>query len=245
MLRDRMSWSPPVSSVYGILQARVLQWIAMPFSRGSSWFRDWTWVACIAGRVFTIWASGGSDDLLSLTNYTFIQPTRSGSVSCEVPVPFPWVLVHARFCLWPRRVESLFPPFLWKSCNEIPLAFKVKFPGDSLSLCWMPWLGIQRGIWPGTQNLRSSGRTSLILIVLQFVGHPPSGYGIWFYHDCAPPTISLWLLLCLWTWIIFFLMASSVFLSMVVQQLVATLVASRREMSARPSTPPAWTNAYL
>ena len=53
MLRDPMYWSPPVSSVYGILQARVLQWIAMPFSRGSSWSRDWTWVSCIAGGVFT------------------------------------------------------------------------------------------------------------------------------------------------------------------------------------------------
>ena len=233
MLRDPMSWSPPVSSVYGILQARVLQWIAMPFSRGFSWSRDWTWVACIAGRVFTIWASGNSDYLLSLTNYTFIQPTRSGSVSCEIPVPFPWVLVHARFCLWPLRVESLFPPFLWKSCNEIPLAFKVRFPGDALSLCWIPWLGIQRGIWPGAQNLH-----------IQFVGHPPSVYGIWFYHDCAPPTIFVASSLSL-DMDYLFLMASSIFLSMVVQQLVATLVASQREMSGCPSTLPLWTNAYL
>ena len=36
------------------------------------------------------------------------------------------------------------------------------------------------------------------IIVLQFVGHPPGGCGIWFYPDCAPPTVSLWLL-CLWT----------------------------------------------
>ena len=36
------------------------------------------------------------------------------------------------------------------------------------------------------------------------MNHPPSSYGIWFYCDCAPPTISLWLLLCLWLWGIFF-----------------------------------------
>ena len=42
------------------------------------------------------------------------------------------------------------------------------------------------------------------IIVLQFVSHPPSGYGIWFYCDCAPPTISLRLLLCIWMWGIFF-----------------------------------------
>ena len=36
---------------------------------------------------------------------------------------------------------SLFPPVLWKSYNQIPLAFKVRFPGDSQSLCWIPRLG--------------------------------------------------------------------------------------------------------
>ena len=42
------------------------------------------------------------------------------------------------------------------------------------------------------------------IIVLQFVDHPRGGYGIWFYHDCAPPTGLLWLLLCLCMWGIFF-----------------------------------------
>ena len=40
--------------------------------------------------------------------------------------------------------------------------------------------------------------------VLQFVSHPPNSYGIWFYCDCASPTVSLWLLLCLCIWRIFF-----------------------------------------
>ena len=51
------------------------------------------------------------------------------------------------------------------------------------------------------------------------MGHPLGGYGIWFYHDCAPPTISLWLLLCLWMWDIFFLVGSSILLSMFNSQL--------------------------
>ena len=42
--------SPPGSSLHGILQARILGWIAAPFSRGSSQPRDWTQVSCIAGR---------------------------------------------------------------------------------------------------------------------------------------------------------------------------------------------------
>ena len=41
----------------GILQARILEWVAMPSSRESSQHRDWTHVSCIAGGFFTIWAT--------------------------------------------------------------------------------------------------------------------------------------------------------------------------------------------
>ena len=51
-LCDTMDRSPPGSSVHGILQARILGWVALPFSRGSSWPRDQTWVAPMAGRLF-------------------------------------------------------------------------------------------------------------------------------------------------------------------------------------------------
>ena len=47
--------SPPGFSVHWILQARILEWVAISFSRGSSWSRDRTWVSWIAGRFFTIW----------------------------------------------------------------------------------------------------------------------------------------------------------------------------------------------
>ena len=46
--------SPSGSSVDGILQARVLKWVAIAFSRESSQPRDRTWVSCIAGRFFTV-----------------------------------------------------------------------------------------------------------------------------------------------------------------------------------------------
>ena len=42
--------------VHGILQARILEWVAIPYSRGSSWPRDRTWFTYISGRFFTIWA---------------------------------------------------------------------------------------------------------------------------------------------------------------------------------------------
>ena len=52
-----MDCSPPASSFHGIFQAKVLEWVAISFSRGSSWHRDWTWVSCTADRCFTIWAT--------------------------------------------------------------------------------------------------------------------------------------------------------------------------------------------
>ena len=65
-LCNLMNSSPPGSSVHGILQARTLEWAAIPFSSGSSWLRDWTRVSCIAGRFFTIWAPGKPNSLVKL-----------------------------------------------------------------------------------------------------------------------------------------------------------------------------------
>ena len=56
-LCDLMDYSTSVSSVHGILQGSTLEGVAIPFSRASSWSRDWTRVSCIAGRFFTIWAT--------------------------------------------------------------------------------------------------------------------------------------------------------------------------------------------
>ena len=56
-LWDLMNCSLPGSSVHGLFQARVLEWVAISFSRGSSQPRDWTQVSHIAGRCFTIWAT--------------------------------------------------------------------------------------------------------------------------------------------------------------------------------------------
>ena len=53
-LRDPMDCSPSGSFVHWILQARILEWVAMPSSRGSSQPRDQTEVSCIAGRFFTV-----------------------------------------------------------------------------------------------------------------------------------------------------------------------------------------------
>ena len=56
-LCNPMDCSLPGSSVHGILPLRKLKWVVIPFSRGSSQLRDQTWVSCIAGKFFTIWAT--------------------------------------------------------------------------------------------------------------------------------------------------------------------------------------------
>ena len=52
-LCNPMDCSPPGSSIHGILQVRILEWVTIRFSRGSFWRRCWTCISCIPGRVFT------------------------------------------------------------------------------------------------------------------------------------------------------------------------------------------------
>ena len=56
-LCDPVNCSPPGSSVHRIPQARILEWVAMLSSRGSSWPKDWTQVSYISGRFFIVWAT--------------------------------------------------------------------------------------------------------------------------------------------------------------------------------------------
>ena len=74
--------------VHGILQARILEWVASPFSRGSSQPRNWTRVSCIAGRFFTSWATGkpkntGGGHLSLLQEIFLTQESNQGLPHCR------------------------------------------------------------------------------------------------------------------------------------------------------------------
>ena len=58
MFCNRMDCSPSGSSVHGISKARILEWVAVPFSTGSSWPRDWACISCLAGGFFTTKPAG-------------------------------------------------------------------------------------------------------------------------------------------------------------------------------------------
>ena len=77
--------------------------------------------------------------------------------------------VHKVFLCPPGILLS---PVLWKLCNQIPLSFKVRFPGDSQSFCCIPRLGSLRC---GLECLQQY-ENFFGIIVLQFVGHSPSRY---------------------------------------------------------------------
>ena len=68
---DPVDCSPPGSSVHRILQARILEWVAISFSRESSQPRNWTKVSYIAGRFFTIWAMREAPDSVTYLLYNF------------------------------------------------------------------------------------------------------------------------------------------------------------------------------
>ena len=78
-LHNPMDYSLSGASVHGILQARILEWVAVPFSRGSSQLKDQTQVSCIAGRFFfTIIATGKPKNIEvgSLSPLQWIFPTQ-------------------------------------------------------------------------------------------------------------------------------------------------------------------------
>ena len=83
-LCDPMDCSLPGSSVHGVLQARILERVVGPFSRGSSRLRDWALVSHVAGRFLTVWA------------------TREETSHCSQGMPQTDELV---FC--PQLIESL------------------------------------------------------------------------------------------------------------------------------------------
>ena len=79
-LCDPMGCSPPGSSIHGIFQASILECIAISFSRGSSWPRDWTCISCQSR--FTPWSGKFTHarELLSLYPPT-TEPTHKGGLS--------------------------------------------------------------------------------------------------------------------------------------------------------------------
>ena len=85
-LWDPMDCKPPGSPVHGILQARILEWIVISFSRGSSQLRDQTWVSCFAGKSFCKW--------VCTHTHTHTHTSPHSWASLPSPIPFLWIITE-------------------------------------------------------------------------------------------------------------------------------------------------------
>ena len=94
-----MDYSPPGSSVHRVLKARILEWVSMTFSRGSSSPRDWTWVSCTAGSFFTMWATKEASGLVLV--YAQVQWSPLGIWMKEMKVhSLPWAFGFPQVIEW-------------------------------------------------------------------------------------------------------------------------------------------------
>ena len=157
-LCDPMDCSLPGSSVHGSFQARILEWVAISFSRRSSWPRDWNWVSGIVGRrfnhlslqrslsqrrmqqnnPFTESSSLGSIPLSILTNQYHVSEWRVKSLS------------RVRFLATPWTVAYQAPPSMGFSRQEYWSGLPLPSPGD------LP----DSGIKPRSPALRADALTS-------------------------------------------------------------------------------------
>ena len=169
-----MDCSPPGSSIHGIFQARVLECVAISFSRGSSWPRDRNWVSYIGGRCFTTWATKEAQETLS-----------SVQLSCSVvsdslwpdelqharpPCPSPTPRVHPNPCPLSRwchpAISSSVGPF--SSCPQ-PFPASGSFPISHLFPSWPKYCSFSFNISPFNEHpgLISSRMDWLDLLAVQ------------------------------------------------------------------------------
>ena len=109
-LGNPMDCSLPGSSVHGILQARILEWVAIPFSRGPSWPSDPTWFSCIEGRLYHLsHQKGCAFQQISALNSFCLHDCAFLHCLQEVNVNF---LIG---CCWHSNSSfACFPAVLWK-----------------------------------------------------------------------------------------------------------------------------------
>ena len=95
-----MDWSPPTSSVYGIFQARILEWVAISSSRGSSWPRDWTCISCVfcIGR-WVIYHLG------KILSHVLCSLGTPGTMVCTGPTLTDWQSESKNKQCWGREPE--------------------------------------------------------------------------------------------------------------------------------------------
>ena len=164
-----MDCSLPGSSVHGILQARILEWVAIPFCGGYSWPRDWTQVSCLAGRFFTMrkWTL-----LLLSPVRLFATPRTTAQASLSFTAS--WSLLRFRPLSWCCYLTMSFSAGLFSFCLQ-------SFPASGPFSGWIssvqslsrvqlfatPWIAARQASLSIT-NSRSSLRLTPIESVMPY-----------------------------------------------------------------------------
>ena len=125
---DLMDYSLPGSSVSGISQERILKWVAVSFSRGSSRPRDQTCVWCIAGRLFTTELPGKPIPLNSVKYIPIVMKSISRTYSSYKTIPIRQQLPicpsqapgnhHSAICLYEFSFPLVFKPHFISSISK-------------------------------------------------------------------------------------------------------------------------------
>ena len=151
-----MDCSLPVSSVHGILQARILEGVTIIFSRGSSWPRDRTQVSCIAGRFFAVWATREAHKGISAQ---FSRSVLSDSGT-------PWIAASQAFLsitnswssLKLTSIESVMPSSHLILCcpllllPPIPPSIRVFSNESTLHMGWLKYWSFSFSIIPSKEH---------------------------------------------------------------------------------------------
>ena len=157
-LCDPMDCSLPGSFLHGILQARVLEWVAISVCRGSSWPRDPTWVSHIPGRRFNLWAT--REALYQLSSVQFscsvmsysLRPHESQHARPPCPSPTPGVHSDSHPSSWwchPAISSSVIP---FPSCPQ-SLPASESFPNEStLRMRWPKYWSYSFSIIPSKEH---------------------------------------------------------------------------------------------
>ena len=121
-------YSPPGSSVHGVLQARILEWLAISLSKGSSWLGDRTWGSCIVGRFFTVWATREANYPQNTTRRTVRLPDH-----LLFKILTTYVMEPADVC---SETVWYFKNLCVKDCRDSPLVKTMPSIAEGLIPVW-------------------------------------------------------------------------------------------------------------
>ena len=157
-----MDCNPQGSFVQGILQARILEWVTIPFSKGSSWSRGRTWVSCIAGRFLTDWPTREAHS----SSWASIHFSSVQLLSRVWLFTTPWIAAHqaslsiTNFRSSPKLlcIDSVMPSSHLILCHpllllpSIPPSIRVFSNEATLRMRWPKYWSFRLSISPSNEH---------------------------------------------------------------------------------------------